>query len=54
VYADDFQLPTGPDYLNIDALEEGYKAHLMIMHDSGSWLQSGFHGVKRLLGGEAE
>ena len=43
----DSKLPTGPGYLNVDDLEVGYHAHLMVMHDSGSWLYSGFRVVKR-------
>ncbi|TAQ88973.1 hypothetical protein B7494_g2714 [Chlorociboria aeruginascens] len=40
------QLPSGPGYLDIDALDAGYHAHLIIMHDSSSWLQPGFTTVK--------
>ncbi|KAK4659994.1 hypothetical protein QC762_0014400 [Podospora pseudocomata] len=42
----DHWLPVGPGYLDLDALESGYHAHLMIMHDSTSWLQSGMTAIK--------
>jgi len=43
----DLKLSAGPGYLNVNDLEVGYHAHLMIMHDSCSWHRSGFHVVKR-------
>ena len=48
------KLPTGPAYLDMDTLEAGYEAHLMIMHDSSSWLRSGLLLVKRLFNGDSE
>ena len=48
------KLPTGPAYLDMDTLEAGYKAHLMIMHDSSSWLHSGLLVVKRFFNGGTE
>lgn len=45
----DHWLPVGPGYLDLDALESGYHAHLMIMHDSTSWLQSGMTAIKRFM-----
>ncbi|KAI1160486.1 hypothetical protein F5B18DRAFT_654618 [Nemania serpens] len=44
----DHWLPTGPGYLDVDELEAGYHAHLMIMSDSSSWLQSGVVLIKRI------
>ncbi|KAI1121062.1 hypothetical protein F5Y10DRAFT_257091 [Nemania abortiva] len=44
----DHWLPTGPGYLDVDELEAGYHAHLMIMSDSSSWLQSGLVLIKRI------
>ncbi|XDG06999.1 hypothetical protein ABKA04_006614 [Annulohypoxylon sp. FPYF3050] len=43
------KLPTGPGYLDVDELEKGYNAHLMIMHDSSSWVHSGINLIKRFL-----
>lgn len=45
--AEILQLPSGPGYLEVDSLEKGYHAHLLVMHDSSSWLQSGMLNVKR-------
>jgi hypothetical protein len=47
------KLPSGPGYLDINTLEEGYHAHLMIMHDSRSWLRSGLVVIKRFLNVDA-
>ncbi|KAI0898667.1 hypothetical protein F4806DRAFT_369440 [Annulohypoxylon nitens] len=44
-----YWLPTGPGYLDVDELEKGYNAHLMIMHDSSSWVHSGINLIKRFL-----
>ncbi|KAI0878809.1 hypothetical protein GGS24DRAFT_442147 [Hypoxylon argillaceum] len=49
----DYWLPTGPGYLNLDQLEEGYHAHLVIMEDSSSWVQSGMGLIKRIFGAES-
>ncbi|KAK4157568.1 hypothetical protein C8A00DRAFT_29571 [Chaetomidium leptoderma] len=43
----DHWLLTGPSYLDINSLEVGYNAHMMIMHDSSSWLRTGVVAVKR-------
>ncbi|KAI1078277.1 hypothetical protein F5B20DRAFT_548664 [Whalleya microplaca] len=42
------KLPTGPVYLDVDELDKGCHAHLMIMHDSSSWLHSGLSLIKRI------
>ncbi|EJT79687.1 hypothetical protein GGTG_04771 [Gaeumannomyces tritici R3-111a-1] len=44
-------LPTGPEYLDIDALEKGYLAHLVDIQSPTSWLRSGTLSVKRFLAG---
>lgn len=37
----------GPGFLDTNALEKGYHAHLMLMLDSTSWLQSKIPVIKR-------
>ncbi|KAK4182266.1 hypothetical protein QBC35DRAFT_457468 [Podospora australis] len=43
-------LPSGPGYLDLDSLEKGYRAHLMAMDSSASWLHTSVVGVKRFIG----
>ena len=43
------QLPSGPEFLDLDTLDNGFHAHLMVMHDSDSWLHSSV-AVKRFFG----
>ncbi|CAJ2508322.1 Uu.00g133480.m01.CDS01 [Anthostomella pinea] len=44
----DHWLPNGPGYLDMDELEKGYHAHLMVMDDSSSWLYSSLSLFKRI------
>ena len=41
------QLPTGPEYLDLESLEKGHNGHIVMMHGSDSWLHSSLSSVKR-------
>jgi len=42
--------PSGPGFLDLETLDKGFHAHLMVMHDSDSWLHSSVLAVKRFVG----